>query len=206
MTDTSTTPTTPHLLQKLTSLTNTLTTLLNESRKNTLAQKRTHKLLLRLESLSLENAWIRHTFPTTPVLTDDFFGGDVEGDADALRGEGEAEFGRRYGITRKCLGGIVHRDVLRVISRRGSLVVVCGGVLSREWEDVYRKFLEGWLGRGDGEGTLTAEEVKAVNWLLEYVPKGGGGGGGGEQDVLNVADAGRMIDGRWEEGRFLWGE
>jgi len=62
------------------------------------------------------------------------------------------------------------------------------------------------LGRGDGEGTLTAEEVKAVNWLLEYVPKGGGGGGGGEQDVLNVADAGRMIDGRWEEGRFLWGE
>ncbi|PWW72475.1 hypothetical protein C7212DRAFT_366595 [Tuber magnatum] len=202
MTDAPTAPTTPHLLQRLTSLTNTLTTLLSESRKNTLAQKRTHKLLLRLESLSLENAWIRHTFPTTPALTDDFFGGDVEGDVDALREEGEVAFGRRYGITRGCLGGIVHRDVLRVISRRGSLVVVCGGALSREWEDVYLRFLEGWLGRGNGEGALTEEEVKAVNWLLEYVPKEGGG----EQGVLNAADAGGTIDGRWDEGRFIRGE
>src|ERR1700712_438875 len=59
--------------------------------------------------------------------------------------------------------GLVHRDVLRVISRRGSLVVVCGGVLSREWEDTYRGFLEGWLERGDGEGALIEEEVNVVN-------------------------------------------
>ena len=39
------------------------------------------------------------------MLTDEFFGGDVEGDADALR-EGEPEFERRYGITKECLGGI----------------------------------------------------------------------------------------------------
>ncbi|PUU79345.1 hypothetical protein B9Z19DRAFT_1107750 [Tuber borchii] len=199
MTDASTTPTTPHLLQKLNSLTDTLTTLLSESRKNTLAQRRTHKLLLRLESLSIENAWIRHTFPTTPVLTDEFFGGDVEGDADALREEAEPEFERRYGITRECLGGIVHRDVLRVISRRGSLVVVCGGVLSREWEDTYRGFLEGWLERGDGEGALTEEEVNVVNRLLEYVPKEGGG----EQDAFNAVDAGRAINGQWEDRRFI---
>ena len=99
--------------------------------------------------------------------------------------------------------GLVHRDVLRVISRRGSLVVVCGGVLSREWEDTYRGFLEGWLERGDGEGALTGEEVNVVNRLLEYVPKEGGGG---EQDAFNAADAGRAINGRWEDRRFIRGE
>ena len=101
---------------------------------------------------------------------------------------------------------LVHRDVLRVISRRGSLVVVCGGVLSREWEDTYRGFLEGWLERGDGEGALTEEEVNVVNRLLEYVPNEGGGGNGGEQDAFNAVDAGRAINGRWEDRRFIRSE
>lgn len=92
--------------------------------------------------------------------------------------------------------------MLRVISRRGSLVVVCGGVPSREWEDTYRGFLEGWLERGDGEGPLTEEEVNVVNRLLEYVPKESGG----EQDAFNVVDAGRAINGRWEDRRFIRGE
>lgn len=101
---------------------------------------------------------------------------------------------------------LVHRDVLRVISRRGSLVVVCGGVLSREWEDTYRAFLDGWLERGDGEGALTEEEVNVVNRLLEYVPNEGGGGNGGEQDAFNAVDAGRAINGRWEDRRFIRSE
>ena len=40
------------------------------------------------------------------MLTDEFFGGDVEGDVDALREERAPEFERRYGITKECLGGI----------------------------------------------------------------------------------------------------
>jgi len=66
---------------------------------------------------------------------------------------------------------------------------------------MYREFLEGWLERGDGEGALTEEEVKVVNRLLEYVPKEGG-----EQDAFNAADAGRAINGRWEDRRFIRGE
>jgi len=69
---------------------------------------------------------------------------------------------------------------------------------------MYRGFLEGWLERGDGEGALTEEEVRVVNRLLEYVPKEGGGG---EQDAFNVVDAGRAINGRWEDTRrFIRGE